>query len=71
MEWIKKNAHNIIIVATIIGSLAWLDAKFDRIDNRFSLIEKDIEIIRKDIAIIKEALIMQKILLCDLAEKGD
>lgn len=54
MDWFKKHGDTIAIISTIIGSLVWMNGKFN-----------DIE---KDMAIMKTVLIMKDIMPKELAK---
>lgn len=64
MDWFKKHADTIAILATFCAAFVWIDGKFDRIDDKFTVLEKDV-------TIIKTVLIMKQIMPCELAEKGE
>jgi len=58
MEWLKKHTDTVIVVGAIVGSMLWMNGKFN-----------DLE---KDIAAIKAVLVMKNILPAELASvKGD
>jgi len=58
MEWLKKHTDTVIVVGAIVGSMLWMNGKFN-----------DLE---KDIAVIKAVLVMKNILPAELASvKGD
>jgi hypothetical protein len=58
-------------IASIIGSMLWMNAQFNHIDDRFASMEYKFETrfsaIEKDIAIIKTVLIMKEIMPHELA----
>ncbi len=53
MDWFKKHTDTVIVVGAIIGSMLWMNGKFNQIE--------------KDIAIIKTVLVMKEILPKELA----
>lgn len=57
MNWFSKHVDTMVILGGIIGSLLWMNGKFD-----------DLE---KDMAIIKTVLIMKGIMPEALADKGE
>jgi hypothetical protein len=75
MDWFKKHTDAIIVLTAIVGSMLWMNGKFNDIDNRFAKVERDIAIMRseleKDIAVIKAVLIMKQILPPELATHGN
>jgi hypothetical protein len=61
MEWVKKHADTCVIIASIAGSILWMNGKFNDI-------EKDIYGLKTDIAIMKTVLIMKDIMPKELAK---
>lgn len=57
MDWFKKHADSIATIATVIGSMIWMNGKFNALE--------------KDILVIKTVLIMQDIMPKELAVKGE
>lgn len=41
MDWFKKHADTLAIIAVILLGFNWADTKFEKINERFSSIEKD------------------------------
>ena len=65
MEWMKKHVDTVIVLGGILGSILWMNGKFNSIDARFVAIEKDM-------AIVKTVLLMKDIMpkeLCKTQEK--
>lgn len=62
MDWFKKHADTMIILAAFASSILWMNGKFNDIDVKFFKIEKDI-------AVMKTVMIMQKIMPSELATK--
>ncbi len=54
MEWMKKHTDAIMVIGAIIGSMLWMNGKFNEIE--------------KDIAVIKAVLVMKQILPAELAK---
>jgi hypothetical protein len=46
MEMIKKHVDTVIILGGIIGSVLWMNGKFNEIDKRFNNMEKEVSMIR-------------------------
>jgi len=57
MEWFKKHVDTVIVLTGILGSLIWMNGKFNTIE--------------KDIAIVKTVLIMKQIMPQELAVKEE
>lgn len=57
MDWLKKHVDTVMILSAIIGSMLWMNGKFNEIE--------------KDITIIKTVLIMKNIMPAELAIKGE
>lgn len=58
MEWFKKHTDAVMVIGAIIGSMLWMNGKFNEIE--------------KDIAVIKTVLIIKQILPSELAKhEGD
>lgn len=53
MDWFKKHTDTVIILSAIVGSMLWMNGKFN-----------DLE---KDVAIIKTVLVMKRILPIEMA----
>ena len=53
MDWFKKHTDTVIVLTAIVGSMLWMNGKFNAIE--------------KDVAIIKTVLIMKQIMPCELA----
>ena len=68
MDWFKKHADTIIILAGFASAVFWMSGKFSSlekdIDTRFASLEKDM-------AIIKTVLIMKNVMPKELVEKGE
>ena len=54
MELFKKHVDAIIVLSGLLGSLVWMNAKFNKIE--------------KDLAVIKTVLVMKNILPAELAK---
>jgi hypothetical protein len=67
MNWFKKHADTVAILAGVLASVLWMNGKFSDVDKRFNEVYQRISIIEKDIAVMKAVLIMQKILPTELA----
>ncbi len=61
MDWFKKHTDTVVILGAVIGSMLWMNTKFNDIDKRFTEIEKDI-------VMIKTTLILKNILPKELAK---
>lgn len=59
MNWFKKHADAVMVMAVVVGSVVWIHEKMD---SRFTEIEKDL-------AVIKAVLVMKNILPVELAAK--
>lgn len=58
LEWIKKHTDTVIVVSAIVGSMLWMNGKFNELE--------------KDMAVIKAVLVMKNILPAELASvKGE
>jgi hypothetical protein len=57
MELIKKHVDTIVILGGILGSILWMNGKFNSLE--------------KDIVIIKTVMIMKGIMPSELAAKGE
>ncbi len=57
MDWVKKHVDTTIVLSAIVGSMLWMNGKFNELE--------------KDMAIIKTVLIMKKIMPAELAKKDD
>lgn len=62
MEWFKKHSDALMVIATIIGSMLWMNGKFNEVDRQFAAVEKEI-------TIIKTVLLLKNILPAELAQK--
>lgn len=62
MDWFKKHTDTVIIIGSIIGSMLWMNGKFNDVDKQFANFEKDI-------AVIKTVLVMKQILPVELAKQ--
>jgi hypothetical protein len=62
MEWFKKHADTVVILGAVIGSMLWMNGKFNEIDKRFTEIEKDI-------AVMKTVMIMRNLMPKELAKE--
>lgn len=60
MEWFKKHVDTVIILSAVIGSMVWMNTKFNDMDKRFNDIEKDM-------VMIKTTLILKNIMPRELA----
>ena len=60
MKWLKEHADSVVVIATIVGAVIWMNGKFIEIDHRFANLEKEV-------AIIKTVLLMKEILPKELA----
>lgn len=54
MEWFKKHVDTVIVLTGILGSVLWMNGKFNKID--------------KDVAIIRTVLIMKEVMPKELAK---
>ena len=54
-EWFEKHSDVVIVLTAIIGSMMWMNGKFNQIE--------------KDMAVIKTVLVMKEILPKELAVK--
>jgi hypothetical protein len=61
MEWFKKHTDMVIILGAVVGSMLWMNTKFNDIDKRFTEIEKDM-------AIMKTVLLIKNIMPKELAQ---
>ncbi len=61
MDLLKKHIDTIIILTGILGSVLWMNGKFNEVDKRFNEIEKDI-------VMIKTTLILKNIMPKELAQ---
>ncbi len=57
MELFKKHVDTVIIITAIVGSMLWMNGKFNELE--------------KDITIIKTVLIMKNIMPVELAKGGE
>lgn len=57
MDWIKKHVDTVIILGGVLGSMLWMNGKFNNLE--------------KDVAVIKAVLIIHRILPTELAIKND
>lgn len=57
MGWFKKHTDTVIILSSILGSVVWMNGKFNQLD--------------KDMAIVKTVLIMKGIMPSELAVKEE
>jgi len=62
MDWFKKHADTIIILATLFGSFTWMNGKFHDIDQRFAFLEREV-------SMIKMVLLVKDIMPGELATK--
>lgn len=46
MDWFSKDVDTVVILGAVIGSMIWMNTKFNDIHKRFNEIEKDIFIIK-------------------------
>lgn len=60
MEFFKKHADSVAVIATIVGAVLWMSSQF-------TLLHKDLAELDKDIAIIKTVLIMKNVMPAELA----
>ena len=42
MEWFKKHADTLAIIAIMFGGFLWADGKFEKINDRFASLEQDV-----------------------------
>ena len=68
MEWLKKHSDAVMVIATIISSMLWMNGKFNDVDHRFNDIEIRFKEVEKEMAIIKTVLIMKNIMPVELAK---
>lgn len=57
MEWFKKHADALMVIAAIFGSMCWMNGRFNEIE--------------KDLTIVKTVLIMKKLMPVELAHTGE
>lgn len=62
MEWFKKHADSLMVIAALAGSMIWMNGEF-------SSINKDLSAMRTEMAVIKTVLLMKQILPSELAHK--
>lgn len=63
MEWFKKHADTVVILAAVAGSVVWMNGRF----NQF---EKDLSDIEKEIAVIKTVMILKHIMPVEMAKNN-
>jgi hypothetical protein len=61
MDILKKHIDTVVIITSIVGSMLWMNGKFNEMDKKFSEVEKEI-------AIMKAVLIMRNIMPAELAK---
>jgi len=54
MEWIKRHTDTVMVLTAIIGSMLWMNGKFNQLE--------------KEVAVIKTVLIMKNIMPPELAK---
>jgi hypothetical protein len=57
MDWFKKHTDTVVIIASICGSLLWMNGKFNELE--------------KDMAVVKAVLIIKNIMPNELAIKKE
>lgn len=57
MDWIKKHTDTVIVLGAIVGSMLWMNGKFNELE--------------KDIAVIKAVLVIKNILPVELANSQE
>lgn len=58
MDWLKKHTDTVIVISAIVGSMLWMNGKFNELE--------------KDMAVIKAVLVMKNIMPSEFASvKGD
>jgi hypothetical protein len=68
MEMIKKHIDTVVILSSIIGSMLWMNGKFNEIDKKFNDVQVQFKEIEREIAIIKTILVMKNIMPAELAK---
>lgn len=63
MEWFSKHMDAFIIISAIVGSMLWMNTRFNEIDKKFSDIEREI-------AVMKTVMIMKNIMPTELAKSS-
>jgi len=61
MDWFKKHVDAIIVLTAVIGSVLWMNGRFNEID-------KDMASMQKDMAVIKTVLVMRNIMPMEMAK---
>jgi hypothetical protein len=65
MEWLKKHTDTVIVLGGILGSVFWMNGKFNEVDER-------INDLKNEISTIKTILILKGIMPESFAyEKGE
>ena len=56
MEWMKKHVDTVIVLSAILGSVAWMNGKFNDVDRRLVRIETILIVkgIMPDVLALKE-----------------
>lgn len=62
-NWFSKHVDTVIVLSGIVGSLIWMNNKFNKIQERFAVVEKDL-------AIIKAVLIIKNIMPTELSNNN-
>ena len=64
MEWFRKHTDAVIILGAIVGSMLWMNGKFNDVDKKFSCLEKDM-------AVLKAVMIIKNIMPAELAKSEE
>jgi len=65
MEWFKKHADSLAVIATIFLAMNWMNGKFNDMEEKF---ERRFSAIERDIHTIKTILIMKNIMPIEMAK---
>ena len=55
MDWIKKHADVVVVLGGILGSLVWMNGKFNQVDKEIALINSELRNI-KTVLMLKEVM---------------
>lgn len=53
MDWFKKHADAVMVLAALFGGFIWIDGKFDKINDRFEKVHERLTILEKEVSNIR------------------
>lgn len=71
MEWLKKHTDAMMVLSGIVGTVIWMNGKFNQIDKSFSHVEMRFISIDKDISFIRSIMVIKGIMPEALAKESE